>query len=71
MTDTFNSLAKAGMKLEDMFEKVPIVMSRAHLLQQFLAQEYPVQDLHINSQILKLFPEKYAVNHLYPSRHES
>jgi len=53
-----------GLKLESMFEEVPIVMRRAHLFQQFLKQEYPRTDLHMNSKILQLFPEKYAVNHM-------
>jgi len=57
-------LAKAGMKLEVLFEEVPIIIQRSHLLQQFLAQEYDVQDLHINSKILQFSPEKYVISHM-------
>ncbi len=48
-----------------MFEEVPIVVSRSHLLQQFLAQEYGQQDLHVNSQILQVFPKQDAVSRMY------
>ena len=52
------------MKLETLFEEVPIVLLRSHLLQQFMIQEYSRNDLHINSGILKLFPEKHAISHM-------
>jgi len=52
------------MKLEVLFEEVPIIIQRSHLLQQFLAQEYDVQDLHINSKILQFSPEKYVISHM-------
>ncbi len=52
------------MKLENLFEEVPIVMTRSHLFQQYMAQEYSRHDLHINSGILQLFPEKYAISHM-------
>ena len=61
---TEQDLAKVGMRLEALFEEVPIVMRRAHLFQQFMAQEYPRQALHINSGILQIFPEKYAISHM-------
>lgn len=53
------------MKLEALFEEVPIIIQRSHLLQQFLAQEVKTQDLHINSEIFSLSQEDYTLNHLY------
>jgi hypothetical protein len=52
------------MKLEALFEEVPIIIQREHLLQQFLHQESKTQDLHINSQIFSLSHEEYTLNHL-------
>lgn len=52
------------MKLEALFEEVPIVLKRAHLFQQFMAQEYDMPDLHMNGKILKIYPEKYMKSHM-------
>ena len=53
------------MKLEGLFEEVPIVLKRSHLLQQLLAQEYEPHDLHTNSKILQIFQEQYSISHMY------
>ena len=57
-------LAKTGMSLGSLFREIPIVIRRAHLLQQYIRQEYKRRDLHMNSSILQLFPEQCAINHL-------
>ena len=52
------------MKLEALFEEVPITLRRPHLVQQLLAQEYGKQDLHMNSSILQISPEEYTISHM-------
>lgn len=52
------------MKLEALFEEIPIIIQRGHLLQQFLAQEFKTKDLHINNEIFSLSHEDYTLKHL-------
>jgi hypothetical protein len=52
------------MKLEALFEEVPIVLKRSHLVQQLLAQEYGKEDLHMNTKILQISPEEYTTSHM-------
>lgn len=54
-------LSKAGEKL---FVEIPIVFKRSHLLQQYILQQEKRHDLYMNSGILQLFPEQYAINHM-------
>lgn len=53
------------MKLEALFEEVPIILERSILFQQFLAQEIKHQDLHTNSEIFEMTPESYSLSHMY------
>eukprot|EP00826_Nyctotherus_ovalis_P058225 TRINITY_DN7989_c0_g3_i3.p1 TRINITY_DN7989_c0_g3~~TRINITY_DN7989_c0_g3_i3.p1 ORF type:complete len:297 (+),score=99.08 TRINITY_DN7989_c0_g3_i3:70-960(+) len=54
-------LSKAS---EELFVEIPIVLKRSHLLQQYILQEEKRHDLYMNSGILQLFPEQYAINHM-------
>jgi hypothetical protein len=58
---TGKDLSKVGEKL---FVEIPIVLKRSYLLQQYILQEEKRHDLHMNSDILQLFPEQYAINHM-------
>lgn len=58
---TGKDLSKVGKEL---FVEIPIVIKRSHLLQQYILQEEKRHDLYMNSGILQLFPEQYAINHM-------
>jgi len=58
---TGKDLSKVGEKL---FIEIPITLKRSHFLQQYILQEQKRHDLYMNSDILQLFPERYAINHM-------
>lgn len=57
-------LSKAGIQLEKLFEEVPIVITRGHLLQELIAQEVKPKSLHANSNLLKITPKQHTLNHM-------